>query len=279
MSSMTDPGRFSSLFGALPRGVDALRAVAHGLILHEHLAPAYGVVLSDADRATVHLRRVESLLAAIRAHNPRPLAEPRPASERVAGNCRHFTVLTVAMLRAQGIAARARCGFGDYFGSGAFEDHWVVEYRANGGWLLADAQIDARQRELFPIDFDLSDVPRDRFLVAGDAWARCRAGTADPARFGLAATAEYGLWWVAGNLMRDAAALLGRELLPWDVWGAMPEPGVDIPTDLAALFDKLAGATADPDGGAADLRRLCSDDRLRVPDTVLNAVRDQREPI
>jgi hypothetical protein len=75
MPSMTDPGRFSFLFDALPRGADALRRVAHGLILHEHLAPAFGVLLSDADRATVHLRQVESLLGAIRAHNPRPLAE------------------------------------------------------------------------------------------------------------------------------------------------------------------------------------------------------------
>jgi hypothetical protein len=34
-------------------------------------------------------------------------------------------VLAAAMLRAQGTPARARCGFGGYFGSGAFEDHWV----------------------------------------------------------------------------------------------------------------------------------------------------------
>ena len=27
------------------------------------------------------------------------------------GNCRHFTVLTVAVPRAHGIPARARCGF------------------------------------------------------------------------------------------------------------------------------------------------------------------------
>jgi Transglutaminase-like superfamily len=277
MPAMTDPGRWSSLFNALPSGVDALREVAQGLVLHEHLAPAYGVTLSDADRATVHLRQVESLLSAIQDRDSRPLAEARPVTQRVAGNCRHFTVLTVAMLRAQGIAARARCGFADYFGTGAFEDHWVIEYRGDSHWLLADAQIDARQRELFPVDFDLSDVPRDRFLVAGEAWARCRAGTADPSRFGLTVTDEYGLWWVAGNLTRDAAALLGRELLPWDVWGAMPAPGADIPADLAALFDELAVATTDPDGRAADLRRLCSDDRLRVPDTVLNTVRNQHE--
>jgi hypothetical protein len=63
-----------------------------------------------------------------------------------------------AMLRAQGTPARARCGFGGYFGSGAFEDHWVCEYwdEAAPGWKLADFQIDEVQLKLFDVDFDLT---------------------------------------------------------------------------------------------------------------------------
>jgi hypothetical protein len=67
-----------------------------------------------------------------------------------------------------------------------------------------------------PIDFDLTDVPRDRFLIAGEAWLRCRDGTEDPAKFGLSTVGESGDWWIAGNLMRDAAALGNLEVLPWD---------------------------------------------------------------
>ena len=40
---------------------------------------------------------------------------------------------------------------------------------------MVDAQIDEVQQNLFNNDFDLLDVPRDRFLVAGDAWAMPRA--------------------------------------------------------------------------------------------------------
>ena len=115
----------------------------------------------------------------------------------------------VAMLRAQGTPARARCGFGGYFNDGLFEDHWVCEYWHAGQqrWLLVDAQIDGKQRGWFPIDFDVTDVPRDRFLVAGEAWTSYRSGQADPGKFGLSVMNESGDWWIAANLMRDAAAL------------------------------------------------------------------------
>jgi hypothetical protein len=135
------------------------------------------------------------------------------------------------------------------------------------------------QRGWFSIDFDLTDVPRDRFLIAGDAWARCRSGAADPASFGLSLVKEAGDWWIAGNHMRDAAALRNLELLPWDCWGAMPEPDVPISEDLAALFDRLAAATRAPDAASDELTRLCSDERLAVPATVRNAVKGCDEPV
>ena len=130
----------------------------------------------------------------------------------------------------------------------------------------------------FGIDFDVTDVPRDRFLIAGDAWARCRSGAADPATFGLSSVHEAGDWWIAGNLMRDAAALHNLELLPWDCWGAMPEPG-SIDSDLASLFDRLAALTQAPDDSFAELQQLCEDERLRVPAAVHNFLRHRDETL
>jgi hypothetical protein len=159
------------------------------LVIHEFLTQQYGFELPDERRAIVHVRPVEEMLDRIVAQDSRPLTAAREPEARFVGDCRHFTVLTVAMLRAQGTPARARCGFGGYFGSCMFEDHWVCEYWNDqaGRWVLADAQLDDTQRRLFGIDFDPLDVPRDRFVVAGQAWARCRSGEAEPARFGLSA--------------------------------------------------------------------------------------------
>ncbi|HEX6360904.1 transglutaminase domain-containing protein [Actinophytocola sp.] len=267
-------GDYRALLAELPAEPVRLAAVGQGLMAHEHLTWLHRVEFSQEDRESVHIRPVPRLLARILAVSPTPLATPRPPEELVAANCRHFTVFLVAALRAHGVPARARCGFGAYFAPGFFEDHWVCEYWTGERWRLVDGQIDATQLATFPIDFDVTDVPRDRFLVAGDAWTRCRAGEASPDSFGLTFTKEAGYWWIAANLMRDAAALLKVELLPWDVWGAMPEP--EAPVDVE-LFDRLAAATLDPE--LTDLPDLMADPRLRVPPTVRNAVRDREEEL
>ena len=279
---MTAPGKYQPLLADLPRDIAGLAAVAHGLLIHEHITGPYGVTLTEQRRASVHVRPVAALLGRMMAEDSRPLSVAREPAGRLPGNCRHFTVLAVAMLRAQGTPARARCGFGGYFGTGTFEDHWVCEYwdQAAQAWKLADAQIDDVQLKLFDVDFDLMDVPRDKFLVAGDAWRLCRAGGADPATFGLSLLSEGGYWWIAANLLRDVAALNNLEMLPWDVWGAMPAPDEAISAELYALFDWLAGLTGDPDAAAAELTTAYADDpRLHVPATVYNAVLNRAEPV
>jgi hypothetical protein len=269
---MTSLGRFAPMVAGLPSSVGELAAVGHGILIHEHIASNYGVELSDDDRRSVHERRVERLLEHVLSIHDAPLAESRPPAQRAAGNCRHFTVLLVAMLRAHGVPARARCGFGMYFRAGRGEDHWVAEYwnAAESRWVLVDGQIDAKQREMFGIGFDVLDVPRDGFLVAADAWRRCRAGEADPDTFGLSFLNEAGYWWIAANMMRDAAALENVEVLPWDLWGAMPEPEDVVDMEL---FDALAAATTVPDDTVGERRRLMADERLRVPSKVRSAAR------
>ena len=279
---MTAPGTYQPLLADLPRGIASLAGVAHGLLIHEFIAGSYGVTLTGERRASVHVRPVAGLLGRMMAEDRRPLTAAREPAGRLPGNCRHFTVLAVAMLRAQGTPARARCGFGGYFGSGAFEDHWVCEYWDDAAqrWKLADAQIDDVQLKLFDVDFDPMDVPREAFLVAGDAWRLCRDGGADPGRFGLSPLNEAGYWWIAGNLLRDVAALNNMEMLPWDVWGAMPAPDEAISDEQYALFDRLAGLTRDPDAAIADLTAAYAGDaRLHVPATVYNAVLNRPEPV
>ena len=203
---MSNAGARAALLDGLPRDVGGLAKVVQGLLIHEHIAPAYGVTLTAEQHAQAHRRGVEKMLDCIARQDSRPLPQARPPGERVVGVCRHFTLLHVAMLRRQGVAARARCGFGAYFEKGKFIDHWVTEYwnESQQRWVLVDAQLDQRQRELFAIPFDPLDVPREQFLVAGDAWQLCRSGKADPGAFGI--LDMHGLWFIAGNVIRDVAA-------------------------------------------------------------------------
>ena len=124
-ATMTSVGEQAPLVKALPGDPGALAEVLHGLVIHEHMTGGYGVTLAEADRWTVHVRPAADLLAEIVKRDPRPLDQARSPQGRLPGNCRHFTVLAAALLRAHGTPARARCGFGGYFGTGWFEDHWV----------------------------------------------------------------------------------------------------------------------------------------------------------
>ena len=279
-ATMTSGGEHARMLDAVPRDLAGMTRVVQGLLLHEHWAPAYGVTLPDKRRSESHIRPASRMLDRLLSIDDRPLTAARPVDARLVGVCRHFTVLLVAMLRAQGVPARARCGFGAYFKPGHFEDHWVCEYwnAMDGRWVLVDAQIDDVQRAKVQPDFDLLDVPRDRFVIAGDAWARCRAGDADPSTFGI--FDMRGLWFIAGNLLRDLAALNNMEMLPWDVWGAMIRPDEALGADRLALFDRLSTITRAPDAAFAELCRLYEgNEDLRVPATVFNKVLNRPEAV
>ena len=85
---------------------------------------------------------------------------------------------------------------------------------------------------------------------------------------------------MAGNVIRDAAALDNMAMLPWDVWGAMPRPDEPIDAARLELLDRLARLAQAPDAGFAELRRTYAhDDRVRVPAEVFNAVRHRLEPV
>ena len=274
--ALSDAGLWALQFAALPDDVAGLAKVLQGLLIHEHLADVYGITLSERQRGEPHVRGAGEILERIAVHDSRPLTYPRPPGERFAGCCRHYVLMLVAMLRSKGIAARARCGFGAYFAKDRFVDHWVTEYfdAAQGRWVLVDAQIDDRQRALFGIDFDTLDVPREKFLVAGDAWRLCRDGRADPQAFGVLDMA--GLWFIASNVIRDVAALNNREMLPWDVWGGMTLADSEI--DLA-FIDRLARLTREPDRHQDELRTVYADPRVAVPSTVFNAVLRRAEAV
>ena len=176
------PGPFTDLsaHGArvreLPRTLPELCRVVQGLIVHPFHAELYGLTPQALRQEELQIRSASAMLDRILALDPRPLSSPRPPERRFVGNCRHFSVLLCAFLRAHGAAARARCGFGAYFESAELVDHWVGEVwdEPRGSWRLVDAQLDAPQRELHRITFDPLDVPRTQFLVGGDAWQRCR---------------------------------------------------------------------------------------------------------
>lgn len=278
---MTALGAHAAEFSTLPRDIASLCEVIQGVLIHRDIAPfLYGVTLSEEDRDDAHIRPIAQMLTRIHALDARPLTIAREPAHRLPSVCRHFSLMLCAILRDQGIPARPRCGFGAYFEPGKFIDHWVCEYwnAADARWILVDAQLDAIQRKQFKPDFDTLDVPRDRFIIAGDAWDQCRSGRADTSRFGI--LDMHGLWFIAGNVLRDLASLNRMEMLPWDVWGLMDMNDAALTGEKKALLDRVAALTLAGDDSFAEVRAIYeSDDRLRVPPVVFNALRNAPETI
>jgi len=255
---------------ALPREIAGLCRVVQGILIHPAWAPAYGLGEAAIRTPETQIRTASAILECVLALDDADLTRARDPERRAFGTCRNFATLTTALLRRQGVRARARCGFGAYFAPGKFEDHWLVEWwdGARGAWRLTDSQIDDVQRKALGLAFDPLDVPRDQFQVAPEVWVACRSGRVDPEIAGIFDL--RGLWFVQGNVVRDLASLNKFELLPWDNWGLAEQPvtGDGVKATLSTL-DRIAALTVSPDAPLDQVRALFEGDPLlRVPQRV-----------
>lgn len=275
------PGAHGQSFDEVGGEPRAVAAAVQNLVLHPLFAGARGVTMpaeAEDDRAARSVRR---LLDRVKSRDSRPLWQPRGEADKFFGTCRDYSLLACSLFRHNKVPARLRVGFADYFTAGFLEDHWVCEYWNGDGWKLLDAELDERAMADFAIDFDMIDVPADRFLRAGTAWRRLRAGALDPARLGVSFIGASGQWFAAGSLFRDIAVLAGREeLLPWDYWGQASEFDRlgEVPEPWPALLDELAPLLAGADVALDQLlRAYATRDWLYLEDRVKSY--PQGEPV
>lgn len=253
---MTDFRQHRAEIDPLPVEIGALVRAQQQLLVHIFWANRYGLELSEERQAEVQIRPVDRKVTRLLELDPHPLSEPRPLERRLVGNCRDFSTFLTGVLRARGIAARARCGFGTYFMPQHFEDHWVVEYwdAARAGWVMVDSQLDELQLRKLKISFDPLDLPPGQFISGGRAWLMARRGEADPEQFGI--FDMHGIDFIRGNLLRDLASLNKLETLPWDMWGILDHSADDSTTLELALLDTVAELTLKGDAAFPALRTV-----------------------
>lgn len=268
MTYLPDETEIMALLDGLPKTIPEIVETVQNTLIHIFWAERYGESLSEERTAQVNIRSAADLLRKSYEYKPLKIVAKRKLSERVVGNCRDFTVLSVAFMRNFGIPARARCGFGAYFSTPdmkiQFMDHWVVEYwnQERSRWVMVDSQIDKLQADTLKIDFSPLDVPHERFITGGAAWRMCREDKADPETFGIHEMS--GLGFIMGDMLRDLAALNKIPLLPWDCWGLMlGDWGKEL-----KLLDAVADATQPGTEQYNELLSLYQHPKLKVPDTI-----------
>jgi hypothetical protein len=276
-SSFSTPGALASRYAELPADPAELSRVARDLMIHRLEGELFGYEIPrDRLHDDAETRYLDDILAIVVERDDAPLTRRRVLGDRFVGVCRDFALLHCSFLRHAGVPARVRSGFADYFGAEGFHfDHMITEYWGDGrGWVLADPQLaDPLVTDAFKMSFDPMDVPRDRFLVAGEAWRRIRAGAADPKTFGIPLPDRLlaGEAFVAGNIRLDLAALNKVETLLWDVWGAGADEEEELADDaVRRLYDEVAEVTCGDVTLDAVRRMFTGNEDLRTPSTVLS---------
>ncbi len=109
--------------------------------------------------------------------------------------------------------------------------------------------------------------------VAAGYTKRVRRGLIDPETCGVSFAGIKGAWFVAGNVVRDLAALNKREMLQWDYWGIARgfRPGAPVSAAATERVDAVAALTAERAPNWKTLRETYEhDDRLRVSSVILS---------
>jgi hypothetical protein len=255
----------ASLAGTLPDDPVSICAAVQGLVIQPHDAAAAGV--PEHRIAEKNIRPAGELIKVLAGLDPAPLTQARPPARRVVGTCRHYAVLSCALLQYRGIPARVRCGFATYFVPGRNVDHWITEYRqaGTGRWVRIDSEILGGSLVPHP-----DDLAPGEFLTGGEAWTWYRGGSVDGQLFGVVGTDHaWGPAEIRGNAVRDLAALCQREMLPWDEWGRMTASYAgQTGAGYDDLIDQIAATCAADDPAA--MTALYASGDLKVPGQLMS---------
>jgi hypothetical protein len=131
----TDVARHADLVAELPSDPSALGVIVRGVMLHNWMATARGIDFTP-ERDGMHVVGAAAIVDCVLELDSSPLDVKRSAERRMIGFCYHFAVLHCALLRANGVPSRTRCGFASYFEPRKWIDDWVVEYWDGDRWHL-----------------------------------------------------------------------------------------------------------------------------------------------
>lgn len=255
-TAYSDPGRYADLFAAVPIEPIELSAVARNLIVHYR---ASGHELPEVTRDEINSRWVENILAADQSRHPLPLGDERALLNRVQGCCRDHTLLCVGVLRSHGVPARSRVGFAGYFVDGWHHDHVIVEAWLRGRWRRFDAEVDGPRPTLpTPMDISVGELDSSAFVTAAQVWAGYRRGELDPETYGVDPKVPVfrGERFVFDEVIHEVAHRFGDELLLWDSWGRMGEPGEPVSAPDAGWLDAITHLLLAADQGDHDAEQL-----------------------
>lgn len=146
----------------------------------------------------------------------------RKAEDKIHVTCRRQAILLASILKAKGYSVRVRSGFAKYVNPSLAKagDHWITEYYdvQKEKWILVDADMYFDEETLndYHIDFNLLNIPREKFIFGAEAYLGLRNNkykneeiyyASNPLTLGIKA-ALRGLFYDFHSLMNDEIIFL-----------------------------------------------------------------------
>lgn len=265
-SPITIPGKYGFLYNDLPDDPDSISKIVQGLLISDDLTFLYDIKPFGEKYKAYHLNKVEDILNLIYKADSKSLILPRMPENRLPVICSNFATVFCSMLRHKKIPARVRSGYATYFTEGKYENHYICEYwdREEKRWIIVDPQLDNLQQKFLNISFNTKDIPKDKFISAGQAWQLCRKGLLNPLKIGMGGNngwESFGWKMLRPGVYSDFIALNKFELQPWEIntiWDN--EHQLDV-----IYIDSIAQYTTSDKYFEKNILLFQSDERLKLP--------------
>lgn len=265
-SSYTDLGLYTDFARRLPDEIKELARLQRMQIIHPTIiwnnlqeiwwdnldkVPKTSLVYED----DIYPTAISMLSELLRRDNNYSIN--RKVEDKIHVTCRGEAILLTAILKAKGIPSRVRSGFAEYLKhDGIYYDHWITEYYSDieKRWILVDAD---NQWGDSKIDFDLNDLPRNKFMFGANAYLTLRNNKiekekiiyqSDPVTIGLPAAIR--------GLFYDFHCLMNDEIIFDFVPRYVLEKNFNLTEDELIELEELASLMLDPDTNFNKLNKI-----------------------
>lgn len=211
----------------------------------------------------------QSILAELLRKNPTYEIE-REIQNKVHVTCRGQAILLVAILKSKGIPARVRSGFAEYSANeGIYWDHWITEYfdKTLKKWILVDADCCCND-----IDFDPYNLPREKFLLGGNAWLAIRRGEYKEEQIAYdSAPVTLGLKAAIRGLFYDFHCLMNDEIIFLHMPKYIRDKNFELSEEEYKELDNLAELMLNPNENFGKLQEIWENNvKFRIMSGALN---------
>ena len=196
----------------------------------------------------------------------------REAKDKVHVTCRSQAILLASILKAKGIPARARSGFAEYIHyDGICYDHWITEYfnEEEKRWKLVDADEHCPGHE---IDFDLNDIPYDKFLFGAVAYLGVRRHKYKPETIFYSSNPPVlGLKACIRGLFYDFHSLMNNEIIFLHIPKYIQDKNFELSEEEYNELDNLAHLMLKPNENFKKLQDIWNNtSKFRIMSGALN---------